>query len=128
MATNFGFPLVVAMLFSSLCISTFVSAEVIHFISNMPKDSPPLSIDCKANGIYVVQHSLRVGEDYEWTATINDIYYCTTMWKLFFASWHAYEPKRDVGRETVYVKIQKEGFFLSYEKSKWTKIEYWETE
>ncbi|GFY81432.1 hypothetical protein Acr_01g0012410 [Actinidia rufa] len=73
MATILGIPLALALLFFSLCIETVISLKVVHVISNMPKDSPPLRINCMANGANVVQHFLTVGEDYEWSATINDV-------------------------------------------------------
>ncbi|KAL7209752.1 hypothetical protein ACSBR1_031337 [Camellia fascicularis] len=128
MATIFRFPLVLALISCFFCIDIAFSTSTVHIISDMPKDSSPLNINCKANGNIVIGHTLKVGEDYQWSATVNDIYYCATIWGRYFASWHAYEPTRDTGHATIFWKVDKDGFSISYDKSKFKLVAPWETD
>ncbi|XAR48799.1 hypothetical protein NMG60_11031746 [Bertholletia excelsa] len=124
----------ICLLFTlALCILSFFqraeSAPVVHFVSKMPKDSPPLDITCKVGGVALVEHLLKVGEDYQWRPTKNDIYYCSTVWGNLFAGWQAYDPERDTDHPTIFWTVNKAGFFLSYDhKSIGKKEADWQTE
>lgn len=78
--------------------------------------------------------TLKEGEEYKWVAEEKDLYFCEAIWGTrFVASWHAFQPKRDLsrgggGRGSVFWLVQKDGFFLSYDNSTWVKKSTWETE
>lgn len=50
------------------------------------------------------------------------------LWGKELADWHGFEPARDSGHLDIFWKLNKDGVFLSYDKSKWDKKADWETE
>ncbi|KAG6668903.1 hypothetical protein I3843_01G197200 [Carya illinoinensis] len=104
---------------------------VVHVMNSLPKSSPyPLKIQCKSKNMQVRhgEEVLKVGDDYRWTVEKNEIYYCQAVWFRFFASWHAFQPQRDLSNETVYWLIKDNGFFHSWDNSSWVRKETWQTE
>uniref|UniRef100_A0A5B7BGQ2 Plant self-incompatibility S1 n=1 Tax=Davidia involucrata TaxID=16924 RepID=A0A5B7BGQ2_DAVIN len=128
MASIIRFPLILALQLCMVCSIGFASSPVVHIISGMPKNSEPLSIHSKVSGNSIAVPTLLPGNEYQWRAEVNDIYYCTTIWGRQFAAWHAYELARDAGHATIFSLVNEDGFFLSWDKSSWKKIAYWETD
>ncbi|KAG7941901.1 hypothetical protein I3843_16G071800 [Carya illinoinensis] len=83
----------------------------------------PMRLQCSGEEII-----LNAGEDYQWTVEENKLVYCEAFWGRSFASWHAFQPGRDVGRGAVYWLVKDTGFFLSWDNRSWMRKQLWETE
>ncbi|CAK9164602.1 unnamed protein product [Ilex paraguariensis] len=133
MATTLHCPILLALVFylsttSFAGDSAVVARPVVHIISAMNKNTAPINLRCKVNGAVKILHALNAGEDYQWSAAENDVYYCDVIWDRWFAAWHGFEPKRDQGQETIFWKVNKDGFFFSWDRSRWEKKFSWETD
>ncbi|CAK9168927.1 unnamed protein product, partial [Ilex paraguariensis] len=109
MATTLHCPILLALVFylsttSFAGDSAVVARPVVHIISAMNKNTAPINLRCKVNGAVKILHALNAGEDYQWSAAENDVYYCDVIWDRWFAAWHGFEPKRDQGQETIFWK------------------------
>ncbi|KAI4346065.1 hypothetical protein L6164_013147 [Bauhinia variegata] len=71
---------------------------------------------------------LKTGKDFNSSVKVNQSIECTAVWLQWFASWDAYEPQRDKGHDSVYWLVKKNGFFISWDKTKWKKVEDWGTD
>ncbi|CAK7346262.1 unnamed protein product [Dovyalis caffra] len=101
---------------------------IVQVINSLPPNSQTLQVSCDTENIDLGEHTLSVGQVYEWKVEKKSIYYCAAQWKLYFASWHAFELPRDENREMVYWAVRKDGFYLSWDKTKWVRNSTWETE
>ena len=103
---------------------------VVHIINSLTNNSEPVSVFCISRGRkdFLGEYTLKVGEDFQWDVTLNTLNYGRALWGRVFASWHAFQPRRDVSHGTVYWQIRQDGFFLSWDNSSWVKREMWETE
>ena len=128
------FPFLLSLAFFSLLVKmgcVGATNVTVHFINNMPKCiSEAVYIRCNPYGsLSYVEHSLQVGEDYQWTPPKPDeTYYCVSFWQSSFGDWHGYDPKRDSGHPLVYFNINKNGFYLGYDEAHLKPIAAWQTE
>ncbi|XAR57921.1 hypothetical protein NMG60_11026228 [Bertholletia excelsa] len=124
------FPLLLASLFT-VAISTALQVSV-HIISNLPAGSPPVTLTCAIDGsggdVPVSGYRLKVGEDLLWKANADKTYDCTLIWTRYFASLKGYEVDRDRGRTSIFWKVDKDGFSISYDNKRYKWVEPWETD
>lgn len=134
MTTGSGFVfLVLACSIAAFAIASAVKDNnftVVHVMNGLPKSSYPLKIQCESKNMHdrLGEQVLKVGDDYKWTVEKNEIYYCQALWFRFFASWHAFQPQRDLLNETVFWVVKDNGFFHSWDNSSWVRKETWQTE
>ncbi|KAG6625130.1 hypothetical protein CIPAW_16G074900 [Carya illinoinensis] len=127
--TNRGVSLFLVL--ACIFVSTIASAKekgnhhlpVVHVTNALPKNSEPMRLQCSGEEII-----LNAGEDYQWTLEENKLVYCEAFWGRSFASWHAFQPGRDVGRGAIYWLVKDTGFFLSWDNRSWVRKQLWETE
>ncbi|KAH1146391.1 hypothetical protein GmHk_15G043251 [Glycine max] len=50
------------------------------------------------------------------------------LWLPWFTTWDAYHALRDKGYHPVYWSVRKDGFYHSWDGSKWKLLEDWYTE
>ena len=103
---------------------------VVHVINALPNNSEPMRIQCTSprTDTNLGEYTLYVGDDYQWNVTHKSLHYCEALWERRFASWHAFQPRRDVSHGTVYWLVKHNGFFLSWNNSSWVRKESWQTE
>lgn len=126
--TNRGVSLFLVL--ACIFVSTIASAKekgnhhlpAVHVINALPKNSEPMDLQCDGEKI------LNAGEDYQWTVEENKLVYCEAFWGKLFASWHGFQPRRDVGHRAVYWLVKDTGFFLSWDNRSWVRKHLWETE
>lgn len=53
---------------------------------------------------------------------------CIAEWSRWFTTWDAYEANRDKAHHTVRWSVRKDGFYHSWDGSKWKLLEDWYTE
>lgn len=102
----------------------------VHITNVLPQNNSnnPMKIRCNCNKKYFGYKTLACGEDYTWIAEERDLYFCEALWGRFMASWHAFQPKRDINQQSVFWLVKQNGFFLSWDNSTWVKKSIWETE
>lgn len=101
----------------------------VHITNGLPKiNSSPMNIRCSTEQTDFGVKTLGCGEDYRWIVEERGVYFCEALWGRFMASWHAFQPKRDVGQRLVFWLVQPSGFFLSWDNSSWVRKSTWETE
>ena len=117
-------------LFFYLCVTIFatVSPQEVHIISAMDDNALPININCKVQEGLRISRQLRAREVFEFNVNENDVYFCMAVGGKELADWHGFEPARDSGHLDIFWKLNKDGVFLSYDKSKWDKKADWETE
>ncbi|KAJ6388159.1 hypothetical protein OIU77_026685 [Salix suchowensis] len=87
-----------------------------------------MSVSCSSSNIVFGEQTLVNGEVYKWRVSQRKLHYCVAIWERFFASWHAFQPRRDGNHETLFWMVKEDGFFISWDKAKWVKKYRWETE
>lgn len=100
----------------------------VHVINALPKSSKAMNVSCSSNNIDIGEQSLVNGEVYKWRVSQRKLHYCVAIWERFFASWHAFQPRRDGNHETLFWMVEEDGFFISWDKAKWVRKYRWETE
>lgn len=103
---------------------------VVHVISALPANSEPVKVECTSQrtNTHLGIHTLNVGDDYQLTVVENALHYCQAIWGRWFASWHAFQPRRDVSHGAVYWRLKDDGFYLSWDNSSWVRKETWQTD
>ncbi|KAG6781447.1 hypothetical protein POTOM_014352 [Populus tomentosa] len=91
----------------------------VHVINALPKSSKAMNVSCSSNTIDIGEQSLVNGEVYKWRVSQRKLHYCVAIWERFFASWHAFQPRRDGNHETLFWMVEEDGFFISWDKAKW---------
>lgn len=71
---------------------------------------------------------LKPSHHHNCTLTVDQDFECTAMWSPWFTTWDAYHAKRDKGHHIVYWSVRKDGFYHSWDGSKWKLLEDWNTE
>lgn len=138
---NCSFLITILVLGISLSFSTILALEdykkgsvtsTVHVINGLPKKSDSVNVHCNSKYTDLGMYTLNEGEEYKWVAEKQAEYFCEAIWgPRFFASWHAFQPKRDLvhsGGASVFWLVKKDGFFLSWDNSTWVKKSTWETE
>ena len=100
----------------------------IHVINSMPSDSEPMALSCKTGNKYLDMQTLGVGDDYQFGVQEKAVYSCFAATGNQFASWNAFQPKRDENHQTVFWLGKEDGFFLSWDNSSWVRKQKWQTE
>jgi len=100
----------------------------VYVINALPKSSKAMNVSCSSNNIDIGEQSLVNGEVYKWRVSKRKLHYCVAIWERFFASWHAFQPRRDGNHETLFWMVEEDGFFISWDKAKWVRKYRWETE
>lgn len=125
---SWSFSLVLIVLVASSLFITISGATSVHVVNSMPKKSGQVRIHCSSEHIDLGSHILIEGEDYNWAVEEKAVYFCEAVrLPRNFASWHAFEPERDVGHDSVFWLVQEDGFYLSWDNSTWDKQATWET-
>jgi hypothetical protein len=111
-------------------IASGAQLPVVHVTNALPVKSEPVKVECTSEhtNTHLGIHTLNVGDDYQWTVVENALHYCQAEWGRWFASWHAFEPDRDVSHGTVYWLVKNDGFYLSWDNSSWVRQETWQTD
>nr|XP_048321731.1 S-protein homolog 21-like [Ziziphus jujuba var. spinosa] len=124
---TWSFSLVLVLIASSLFI-TISGATTVHILNSMPKNSGQVDIHCKSKNNDLGSRVLEEGKDYNWPVEENAVYFCEAVrLPRNIASWHAFEPERDVGHDSVFWLVKEEGFFRSWDNSTWVQEGTWET-
>ncbi|KAK7303118.1 hypothetical protein RJT34_14019 [Clitoria ternatea] len=97
-------------------------ATLVDIRNDLPSN-PPLKLQCGEGSF-----DLKAGQHYNRTLPADQGFGCTAVWTPWFSSWDAYDVKRDKGHSTVYWSLKKDGFYLSFDGSKWKFIDYWQTD
>lgn len=78
---------------------------------------------------------LKPGDNYNRTLQVVDdddedrtSLECIAEWSRWFTTWDAYEANRDKAHHTVRWSVRKDGFYHSWDGSKWKLLEDWYTE
>ncbi|KAK1567703.1 hypothetical protein Q3G72_015422 [Acer saccharum] len=101
----------------------------VHVINGLPEKSKAMKIECSLKGKSVgIFHDLVVGDEYSWIVKEKGLYFCEAIWGSLVGSWHAFQPRRDANRTSVFWLVKHNGFFLSWDNSTWIKRSTWETE
>ncbi|XVF84688.1 hypothetical protein PTKIN_Ptkin17bG0057800 [Pterospermum kingtungense] len=100
----------------------------IHVINSMPKDSEPMQIHCKSSNTDYGMQQVRVGDDYQCGVREKALYFCAALSGRQIASFHGFQPRRDGNHKAVFWLVKEDGFFLSWDKSKWVKKSEWYTD
>lgn len=106
----------------------------IHIITNsLPKNNPnPVEFKLRCTNskqnYFGVETTLKWGDDYQFGVEERATYFCETLWGRYFGSWHAFQPKRDIGHESLFWLVKPSGFFFSWDNSTWVKKAVWETD
>ncbi|GLT56406.1 hypothetical protein SLA2020_294490 [Shorea laevis] len=106
------------------------AAPTVHIINGMARNSEAIQVRCSSRGGDLGYHTMGSGDNYVWSVELQRaLYYCEAMWGVrYFASWHAFQPKRDTGRGTVFWLVKENGLFLSWDNSTWVRRSQWQTE
>lgn len=135
---SFIFFLLISIAFSITITATSLATNnqknerkfaTVHIINALPKNSSgSLNLRCVSRHTELGVQTLKGGDEYNWIVTQRALFYCEALWIRFIASWHAFQPKRDSGHDSVFWKVQENGFFLSWDNSTWIRRAVWETE
>ncbi|CAL0301242.1 unnamed protein product [Lupinus luteus] len=107
-----------------LIMSTLAKSIVVDIQNNLPKDAPEqLKIRCGEDPWF----DLKVGDHYNRTPSTDQVFECHAVWGRWFTTWSAYDTNQSKGHSTVYWLVKKDGFYRSWEGSKWTLTEKWYT-
>ncbi|KAL9369828.1 hypothetical protein Peur_041027 [Populus x canadensis] len=131
-----GFISFLLFLVLPLCLLSTATADehnehrlpFVQVINALPKNSKPMQVSCSTKNIDVGKRSLVNGEVFKWRAAQRKLHSCGALWERLFASWHAFQPRRDENHETVYWMVKEDGFFISWDKANWVRKYRWETE
>ena len=98
---------------------------MVDLLNDLPNNThEPLELSCdQGSSAY-----LKQGDHYNLTLKVDRDSECTATWWRWFTTWDAYEAKRDKGHDNVYWLVKKDGFYHSWDGSKWKLVEYWYTE
>lgn len=77
---------------------------------------------------FSLQTTLKWGDNYQFVVEERAVYFLEALWGRFIGSLHVFQPKRDVGHESVFWLVKQNGFFLSWDNSTWVKKCVWDTE
>ncbi|RDX67973.1 hypothetical protein CR513_53091, partial [Mucuna pruriens] len=67
-------------------------------------------------------------EHYNHTVIVDQDSECFASWGSLFTTWEAYQVNRDKGHQIIYWSVRKDGFYESWDGSKWNFIERWYSE
>lgn len=121
------------LVFLSFCflsmLSTLAWAHVPHIVVDIRNDLPhdtldQLSLRCGRGSSF----TLKLGDHYNQTLPTDQDFECTAIWSRWFTTWNAYEAKSYKGQDTVYWLVKKDGFYRSWDGSKWELVEHWYTD
>ncbi|RDX79560.1 hypothetical protein CR513_39997, partial [Mucuna pruriens] len=124
----FPSPFFLLLLLSFYCVSTSTLASshtVVDIRNDLPhKTEVQLVLGCDKGSSF----HLKPGHHHNRTLTLNQDFECTATWLPWFTTWDAYHAERDKGHHTIYWSIRKDGFYHSWNGSKWKLQEDWYTE
>ncbi|EXB66396.1 hypothetical protein L484_008286 [Morus notabilis] len=87
-----------------------------------------MKIQCSSKHTNIGAKELKRSDYLEWIVEEKALYFCEALWGILIASWHAFQPKRDVGHRSVFWVAKQNGFFHSWDNSTWVRKSVWETE
>ncbi|OMO87480.1 Plant self-incompatibility S1 [Corchorus capsularis] len=98
----------------------------LQVINAIPKnESQPIRVNCDTNpGL----KNINAGEVYEWKVQEKTTYFCLALWDRFFASFEAFQPRKDGSHDQVFWLLKMDGLFHSWDNSTWVKAANWQTE
>lgn len=101
---------------------------VLNFINGLPKNSEPWELRCGNHSTNEHHAYLKAGGEDRWRIKENIGYSCDALWGNQFAYWKVYEPGVDSGKAVVFWLAKDDGFYHSWDKTKWTRDYEWEHE
>lgn len=99
----------------------------VHVMSFLPVDSESMKIHCRSKYTDLGVHTINPGEEYKWVALEKALYQCNATWNRRIASWNAYQPKREMGNQTVFWMVAELGMLISWDKRTWLIRSTWRT-
>ena len=98
---------------------------VVDIRNALPNNTQMATLKLRCGGASL---DLKLGDHYNESAKMDQSLGCTAVWMPWFTSWDAFEAKRDKGHHYIYWLVKKDGFYHSWDKSLWKKVEEWYTE
>ncbi|KAK7245673.1 hypothetical protein RIF29_40521 [Crotalaria pallida] len=128
MAIHYSFTLF-HVFFYFLIMSTLAWPHMPHAVVDIRNDLPnntaeQLTLRCGEDSSF----NLKLGDHHNRTLTMDQDLECTAVWSRWFTTWNAYEAKRYQGQDTVFWLVRKDGFYRSWDGSKWKRVGYWYTD
>lgn len=101
----------------------------IHIISNLPPNSPPLTVHCRSKDDDLGVHTLTTGQDYQWPFCLvpfSTLFYCDLVWGAKKTSFDAYNARKtfeipcNLNKNNCVFEVQVDGvYFKGEKKSDW---------
>ncbi|KAK7412580.1 hypothetical protein VNO78_04053 [Psophocarpus tetragonolobus] len=93
--------------------------------NDLPKNTKAqLELSCNKGSYF----HLKLGDHLNSSLTVDQDFECTAAWSRWFTTWDAYHAERDKDHHTVYWSVRKDGFYHTWDGSKWNLLEHWYTE
>ncbi|KAK7395660.1 hypothetical protein VNO78_16225 [Psophocarpus tetragonolobus] len=113
--------------FQLLLLSTSLarSQTFVDLRNDLPNNTKAqLNLRCgKGSDFY-----LKLGDHLNNSLTLDQDFVCNAAWSRWFTTWDAYHAERDKDHHIVYWSVRKDGFYHSWDGSKWNLLEGWHTE
>ena len=98
---------------------------VVDIQNALPNNTQTAALTLWCGGASLV---LKLGDHHTESVKMDQSLGCTALWLPFFTSWDAFEVSRDKGHQNIYWLVKKDGFYHSWDKSSWKKLEEWRSE
>ncbi|KAI4346073.1 hypothetical protein L6164_013155 [Bauhinia variegata] len=96
----------------------------INIRNDLPSNTQQITLACDNTDSF----HLKVGKEFNSSVKVHQSIECSATWFQWFSSWDAYEPRRDKGHGSVYWLVKNDGFYISWDKIEWKKVEHWYTD
>lgn len=104
------------------------TVQITNSLPNNNSRPTILRIRCSSKHTNLGEKVLNRSDDYRWIVEEKSLYFCAALWGRLFASWHAFQPKRDAGHDSVFWLVEEGGIYLSWDNSSWVRRSVWESE